>query len=95
MSFAFREVSVSAEEVADWQPVAAAWPGALENRVKRDAYGRLHARRYVTGWRVHRDHLDPDRSPLHAAAHVLIETPVGIMLALAAMGAFVYARRSR
>jgi hypothetical protein len=73
-----------------WQPAGyrrirlAERVGQLEDWVLALPDGsRLHAWLMRDGaWIVHRDAIDPDRSPLHALAHIATETRVGKVLCL-------------
>ena len=72
-----------------WRKIDVAWPvGQIEDRVSPTLPdgGRLHWQRFPDGsYRIHKDQFDPALSPLHAAAHVSVETPIGFFVKLAAL----------
>jgi hypothetical protein len=65
------------------RPFVSAPAGQAQNYVQSLADGsRLHVHEFPGGRMVaHRDRIDPARSPLHAVAHVLTETPTGRVVA--------------
>lgn len=57
---------------------------------------RIHLWRTTDGrWIAHRDATDPSVSPLHAAVHVLTETPFGAAVAFLGVGGLAAVAMSR
>lgn len=76
-----------------WHTPALAWPrGQVLDLVRSlpTGQGRLHYQEWPGGrGETHRDRFDPERGPAQAVLHVLLETP--ILVILAALGALGFA----